>query len=341
MPGLEVILTVWVFLLGLVLGSFLNVVIARLPADESLVRPGSRCPKCGHPLSWYENIPLVSWAVQLGRCRACKAPISIRYPLVELLTGLLFLACVARFGFNWSLVQGLTLVMLVVPLVFIDAEHWILPFELTLPGMALGVLLKAPGGLDAVLGGAIGLAAGFLSFRVMEFAGLYAFKKEALGMGDKYLVAMLGAFLGWKALFAIVLLSSLQGSVVGIVRLALTGRAGPEGQGGGGEKAGSPEEKPEGDKAEEEEEPPTPTITWEFKQPGLHAPKRVLLFFWCILFQPIPDEEKDEQGEEIEWQPGATNLPFGPWLGLSGLEVLLLGQLLSSRLSPLGLGWLF
>src|SRR5262245_18493153 len=97
MSGLEPILTVWLFLLGLVLGSFLNVVIARLPQDESLVRPGSKCPKCGHPLRWYENIPVVSWVIQGGKCRSCKAPISVRYLVVELLVGGLFLACEVRF----------------------------------------------------------------------------------------------------------------------------------------------------------------------------------------------------------------------------------------------------
>jgi len=334
MPGLEPILTVWLFLLGLVLGSFLNVVIGRLPDGESIVSPGSRCQSCGHPLRWYENLPVLSWLIQGGRCRACRAPISVRYLVVELLTGGLFLACLARFGFNWSLVQALTLVMVVVPLIFIDAEQWILPFELTLPGIALGVLLRIPGGWPSVEAGLIGGAAGFLSFRLLEFIGLYAFKKEALGMGDKYLVAMLGAFLGWKALFAIVLFSSLQGSIVGLVRLALTGRAGPEAK-------SAEEEAPPPGEGDADEELPAPTITWEFRAPGLSPVKRVLLFVWCIFFQPIPDEEKDDSGEELEWQPGASNLPFGPWLGLSGLEVMLLGQVLSSHLSPMGLGWLF
>lgn len=330
-PGLETILTVWLSLLGLVLGSFLNVVIARLPHDQSIVRPGSRCPKCGHELRWYENIPVVSWVIQGGKCRSCKAPISARYMVVELLTGFLFLGCVMRFGFNWSLVQALSLVFVVVPLVFIDAEHWILPFELTLPGIALGVLLRIPGGWPSVEEGLIGAVAGFAAFRLLEFIGLAAFKKEALGMGDKYLVAMLGAFLGWKALFPIVLLSSLQGSIIGLLRIALTGRAGPAAE--SAEKAGETEAA--------EEEPPAPTITWEFAAAGLSLPRRVLLFLWCIPFQPIPDEEKDESGEEVEWQPGASNLPFGPWLGLSGLEVMLFGQMLSSHLSPVGLGWLF
>ncbi|MFT3842508.1 MAG: prepilin peptidase [Myxococcaceae bacterium] len=334
MPGLETILTVWLFLLGLVLGSFLNVVIARLPHDQSIVRPGSRCPKCGHALRWYENIPVVSWVIQAGKCRSCKAPISARYMVVELLTGFLFLGCVMRFGFNWSLVQALTLVFVVIPLVFIDAEHWILPFELTLPGLALGVLLRIPGGWDSVETGLIGAISGFVAFRLLEFIGLAAFKKEALGMGDKYLVAMLGAFLGWKALFPILFFSSVQGSVIGLLRIALTGRAGP-----GGEKDKKEEQAPETEQPEEE--PPAPTITWEFAAPGLSFLRRVVLFLWCIPFQPIPDEEKDESGEEVEWEPGASNLPFGPWLGLSGLEVMLFGQMLSSQLSPWGLGWLF
>jgi leader peptidase (prepilin peptidase)/N-methyltransferase len=254
------------------------------------------------------------------------------------LVGFLFLGCVMRFGFNWGLVQALSMVMVVVPLVFIDAEHWILPFELTVPGIALGVLLRIPGGWADVELGLIGAVAGFVAFRLLEFIGLFAFKKEALGAGDKYLVALLGAFLGWKALFPILLLSSLQGSIIGLIRIGLTGRAGPEAK-----KEEEPPKDPAAPAApaEEDEAPPDPKITWAFAAPGLPFLKRIALFLWCIPFQPIPDEETDEAGEEVEWQPGATNLPFGPWLGLSGVEVMLLGQMLSSRLSPLGLGWLF
>jgi leader peptidase (prepilin peptidase) / N-methyltransferase len=323
-PFFDSLLTVWLFALGLCVGSFLNVVIARVPHGESIVRPRSRCPKCGHTLSWYENVPLVSWLALRGRCRSCKAPISIRYPLVELLVGLLFLACVRRFDFTWELVSALVLVTLLVPLTFIDLEHWILPFSLTVPGIVAGVVLAVPRGSEALRDAALGAALGFLAFRLMEYLGWKMFRKEALGGGDKFLVSMLGAFLSWKALLGILFLSSLQGAVVGVLLIGLTGRAGPRA-----------ESQPEPEGAGEADAPePELTMTWEFTQPGLSLWKRLALVPWCLLFQPIPDEPKDEEGEEIDWVPGKTNIPFGPWLALAGLEILLLTPWLARVLPP-------
>ncbi|MCA2979949.1 MAG: prepilin peptidase, partial [Myxococcaceae bacterium] len=239
----------FLFVLGLLFGSFLNVVIHRLPLAESetstwwvgygsLLNPRrSHCPKCGHAIAWYENVPVLSWLALRGRCSGCRAPISPRYALVELLTGLLFVACSVRFGWTPALLSACALVVVVVPLVFIDAEHWILPFELTLPGIALGVALAVPLGLDAVGASALGAVAAFVGFRAMEFFGFFLFRKEALGAGDKFLLAVLGAFLGWRPLFGVVFLSSLQGALFGLVSLGLRGRAssdGPRPEAGGG-----------------------------------------------------------------------------------------------------------
>nr|WP_242588350.1 A24 family peptidase [Corallococcus macrosporus] len=329
------------FILGLCIGSFLNVVIARVPEGLSIVRPGSRCPKCGHVLSWYENIPVLSWLGLRGKCRGCGMPISPRYVMVELLTGLLFLACLKRFDWTYELVPALVLVFLLVPLTFIDLEHWILPFSLTLPGIAAGVLLAIPRGGGAVAQAALGAAVGFLGFRLMEYVGWRAFKREALGGGDKFLVALLGAFLGWHSLLGILFFSSLQGSIVGVALLAFTGRAGPR----GAEESTAeppPPQAPESDVSltpppetpVEEEAEPEPTMTWDFTKPGLPPWKRIVLVPWCLLFQPIPDAELDEAGEEEEWVPGPTNIPFGPWLALAGLEVMLLGPWLA-RVLPL------
>ncbi|WP_224243974.1 prepilin peptidase [Hyalangium gracile] len=333
------LLTVWLFVLGLCVGSFLNVVIARVPHGESVVHPRSRCPKCGHSLSWYENIPLISWLALRGRCRNCKAPISIRYPLVELLVGLLFLACVRRFDFTWELVSALVLVSLLVPLTFIDLEHWILPFSLTIPGIVAGVALAVPRGMEALRDAALGAGVGFLAFRLMEYLGWKMFKKEALGGGDKFLVALLGAFLSWRALLGILFLSSLQGAVVGVLLIALTGRAGPRAEPEPGKQGTPGPEAPEAaapEAAAPEEEPPEPelTMTWEFTKPGIPLWKRLLLVPWCLLVQPIPDEPKDEAGEEIDWVPGKTNIPFGPWLALAGLELLLMTPWLARVLPP-------
>lgn len=353
-PGwTEPLFILFLFVLGLCIGSFLNVVIARVPEGLSIVRPGSRCPKCGHVLSWYENIPVFSWLALRGRCRSCRAPISPRYVLVELLTGLLFLACLKRFGWTYELVPALVLVTLLVPLTFIDLEHWILPFSLTIPGIVAGVLLAIPRGRDAVVDAAVGAAVGFLAFRFMEYVGWKVFKKEALGGGDKFLVALLGAFLGWRSLLGILFFSSLQGAVVGIALLLLTGRAGPRGAESSPEPSEAtppgPAPSPPGEGVEPtppapaapegpavapaqeaaEAEEPEPTMTWDFARPGLPWWKRAGMVPVCLLFQPIPDAPLDEEGEEEDWVPGPTNIPFGPWLALAGLELMLLGPWLA------------
>lgn len=365
------LLATWLFFLGLAVGSFLNVVIARVPYGESIVHPRSRCPKCGNPLSWFENIPLLSWIALRGRCRNCKTPISARYPMVELLTGLLFLACLRRFDWTYELVPALVLVVLLVPLTFIDLEHWILPESLTHTGIVMGIALAAPLGMERLRDAALGAAVGFLSFRLMEYLGWKLFRKEALGGGDKYLVALLGAFLTWKSLLGLVFFSSLQGAVVGLVLLALTGRAGPrpdeeepvsqpatpdaqpvqavppdaqavqpassiEVQATPAVPGETPpaqvvsDAQPPSEESEEEEL----TMTWDFTKPGLPVWKRLVLVPYSLLFQPIPDAPLDEEGEEVEWVPGETNIPFGPWLALAGLEILLLGPWLASVLPP-------
>ncbi|MFP2960126.1 prepilin peptidase [Myxococcus sp. 1LA] len=315
LPGsLGPLIAVFLFVLGLCVGSFLNVVIARVPLDLSIVRPGSRCPKCGHVLSWYENIPLLSWLALRARCRGCRTPISVRYPLVELMTGLLYFACLRRFGWTYELLPALVLVSFLVPLAFIDLDHWILPLSMTVSGMLAGLLLAIPMGMEAFRDALIGAAVGFLTFRMMEYIGWKVFQREALGAGDKYLVALLGAFLTWRSLLGVLLFASMQGALVGILMLLVTGRAGPRG-----------EEAPE----EPEGEPAPLTMTWEFTQPGLPLWKRLLLVPLCLLVQPIPDAPLDEEGEEEEWVPERTSIPFGPWLALAGLELLLLGPWLS------------
>ncbi|MCY1081146.1 prepilin peptidase [Archangium lansingense] len=294
-----------IVVLGLLFGSFLNVVIARVPADESIVHPRSRCPKCGHQLAWYENIPVLSWLALRGRCSSCGQSISWRYPLIELLTALLFLACQRRFGWTPELVAALVMVLLLVPLSFIDLEHWILPHQLTWPGIAAGVVLSAPMGLDRVRDSIIGAVAGFLVFWFMEWLGEKIFKKEALGAGDKDLLALIGAFLTWKSLLAVIFLSSLQGAVVGSLLLLFRGRAGP-----------APE--PESESATTPPPSAPGTETASAGEPG-PAPEQV----------GAPSagnrEEEEDEDEEDDWEPGPTSIPFGPWLSVAALEVMLLG----------------
>ncbi len=294
------------FVMGLLFGSFLNVVIARVPYEQSIVTPRSRCPKCGHQLSWYENIPIFSWLALRGRCRSCGEPISWRYPAVELLTAVLFLGCLSRFGWGPELVLGLVLVLLLVPLTFIDLEHWILPFSLTLPGIAAGVVLSVPLGVPRLIDALIGAVVGFLVFWGMEWLGEKIFKKEALGGGDKYLLALIGAFLSWKALLGVIFLSSLQGAVVGSLLLLIRGRAGP-----------APEDEPAPEQA------PAPVAAQELRPPA----------------QELRASAEEEDEEEDDWVPGPTNIPYGPWLSLAALEVMLLGPWLAGVL-PEPLGWL-
>ncbi|WP_047862941.1 prepilin peptidase [Archangium gephyra] len=298
--------------MGLLFGSFLNVVIARVPAGESIVHPRSRCPRCGHQLAWYENIPVLSWLALRARCSSCALPISWRYPLIELLTALLFLACQRRFGWTPELVAALVMVLLLVPLSFIDLEHWILPHELTWPGIAAGVVLSAPMGLGRVRDSIIGAVVGFLIFWGMEWLGEKIFKKEALGAGDKDLLALIGAFLTWKPLLAVIFLSSLQGALVGSLLLLVRGRAGP-----------APEPEPGST-------PPPPPATAAGTEPSeADGPGPV----------PRPVGPEDEE-EEDDWEPGPTSIPFGPWLSLAALEVMLLGPLLREVL-PVPLDMLF
>jgi leader peptidase (prepilin peptidase)/N-methyltransferase len=215
------------FLVGLAVGSFLNVCIHRIPRERSVVWPGSACPECGAPIAWHDNVPILSW-VRLGaRCRSCRAGIPVRYPVIELLTGGLAVLTVARFGTTpWALVAFAFACALVVVSV-IDLDFGIIPDVVSLPGILLGLTASAwvPGGVglwDAALGALLGgglfwaLAAGY-----QRLAGV-----EGLGLGDVKLLAMIGAVLGWQSLPAVMLIGSIAGSLGGIaVMLSGRGRA--------------------------------------------------------------------------------------------------------------------
>lgn len=309
--SLEPFFRIWLLVVGLCIGSFLNVVIGRMPLGQSVVRPGSRCPRCGHVLSWYENIPLLSWLALRAKCRRCRAPISWRYPGIELLTGLLFLAAELRLGMTWALVPALVLIALLVTLSFIDLAHWELPFHLTLPGTAAGVLLQVPEGHSAITDAAIGALAGFLIFRALEVVGELLFKREALGAGDKVLLAMIGAFLSWKALLGVIFLTALQGSVVGIALLLVFGKARP----GEATPMSSDVEK---SRADENPEKPLPV--------ALHW------VLWILGFAYRPGLTLEDLPNDEDWVPERTSVPLGPFLALAALEILLLGPWISEQL---------
>jgi len=219
----EPLVAAWVLLLGAVIGSFLNVVIARLPAGESLVSPRSRCPRCGAPIAWYDNVPLFSWILLRARCRACRAPISVRYPLVEGAIAAAAWLAWRRHGFAPEALVELAAVALLVALALVDLDTWLLPHALTWPlalgGLAASALGLTPaGGLRAAAWGA-GL--GFVSFAAVSFVGERVFRRPALGFGDVFLLAGIGAFLGVRALLPVILLASTQGAIVGLALLAL------------------------------------------------------------------------------------------------------------------------
>ncbi|MBI4573762.1 MAG: prepilin peptidase [candidate division NC10 bacterium] len=214
-------LILWAAGLGLVVGSFLNVVIYRLPKEESLVVPRSHCPACQAPIRVIDNIPIVSFLLLRGRCRACGHPIAWRYPLVEGLTGLLFAMAVAHFGATLHAAFLLTFLCGLVVVSFIDLDHQVIPNIITLPGIPLGLvsglLLGQPSVLDRLIGALAG--AGFL-YLVLFYGGVL-YGQEAMGEGDLNLVAMVGAFLGWKAVVITILVGCLVGSAVGLSLIAL------------------------------------------------------------------------------------------------------------------------
>jgi leader peptidase (prepilin peptidase)/N-methyltransferase len=206
------------FLLGLILGSFVNVVITRLPRDESLVAPRSRCPKCRQPLAWYDNIPLVSYVLLRGRCRACHAAISRRYPLVELASGLLVLALVRTFPYQLLLAYvpfGLALVALTA----IDVEQRLLPDAITLPGILLGLILALLLPYLTFRDAAAGALAGAALFAGIAWAYEKLAGRRGMGWGDVKLLAMIGAFLGWQALPWVILISAGLGSLAGLAQI--------------------------------------------------------------------------------------------------------------------------
>ncbi len=198
--------------LGLVIGSFCNVVIYRLPRRESLAVPGSHCPACGKPVRWYHNIPVAGWLVLMGRCADCRAPISPRYPAVEAATGALFLACALSFGLTWATPAAWLFCSMCLCLALIDLEHQILPDRLTYPGVVLGLGLSLVMPWTKPLDSAIGAAAG--AALPAALIGIYALRGiEAMGWGDVKFMAMIGAFLGWRG----AILTLVGGSVLGIV----------------------------------------------------------------------------------------------------------------------------
>lgn len=214
-------------LLGLVFGSFFNVCIWRIPLRKSITSPPSHCPRCRKPIRPYDNIPVLSWLILRGRCRDCGQAISARYPLVEALTGLLFIAAYARFGFSLLTVKAIVFISLLIVTAFIDLDHQVIPFGFSVTGLALGLaggLVAPPPGIrEAFVGAAVG--AGFILFAWLLWryvlAGVFrrfgVDQKEGMGFGDLPYAAMIGAFVGLKGLAVALAGAVVFGVIIGLI----------------------------------------------------------------------------------------------------------------------------
>ena len=207
-------------LFGLVVGSFLNVCIHRLPLKLSLVHPPSRCGACGAPVQWRDNIPVVSWLLLRGRCRACGARISVIYPIVELTTAIVFVLAYLQYGLTPLLGIRLLFACAMIVLFMIDLQHRLLPNLVTLPGIVVGFVASffwAPGWFDSAIGVLVG---GGVLFAIAE--AYYRIRhEEGMGMGDVKMLAMIGAFLGWKLAIVTLVVASFAGSIIGVGVLAI------------------------------------------------------------------------------------------------------------------------
>lgn len=235
----DVIIKIFIFVFGSIVGSFLNVCIHRLPLGESVVWPHSHCPKCRKKIPTYDNIPFLSYIILKGRCRFCKEKISLRYPLVELLTAAIFLALFKRYGLSYDFVVFIVLACALIIATFVDIQHRIIPDEVSLGCMALGFILTAIKGfslrpltydlkpmvnsfLGILIGGGIIYLTGFLFdlvyFKLLKKPPIQG-ETESMGLGDVKLLAMIGAFLGWQKVILVFFLAPFFGVIIGAVNL--------------------------------------------------------------------------------------------------------------------------
>ena len=214
------------FVFGAIVGSFLNVCIYRIPEGMSIVSPPSRCPSCETRIRWYQNIPIVGWLFLGGKCAACRAPISIRYPLIEALTGALYL--LAGYCFGFSVVLGIVLVFLsaLVVISFIDLDHQIIPNVISFPGIAVGFVLSFVNPYLSWTDSLFGIVFGAGLLGVVAGGYTLLTGKEGMGMGDLKLLAMIGAFLGWQSVLPTVFFAALSGTFIGVPLMVLKGADG-------------------------------------------------------------------------------------------------------------------
>jgi leader peptidase (prepilin peptidase)/N-methyltransferase len=223
-----------IIVFGLLIGSFLNVCIFRIPEGVSIVTPSSKCPSCGTAIKFYDNIPILSYVLLMGKCRNCRAKVSPRYPFVESLNAALYAVVLNRFGIEspWVLFVYLAFTSVLIVIFFIDLDHQIIPNGITYPGIPIAVLLGAtilpdpfyrssPLGAETAI---IGFIAGGGFFYLVAVAGKMIFKKDAMGGGDIKMMAMVGGLLGWKGVILTTFAGSLLGSIIGVTLIRVKGR---------------------------------------------------------------------------------------------------------------------
>jgi leader peptidase (prepilin peptidase)/N-methyltransferase len=213
MPG-ETFFFVAAGLFGAVFGSFLNVCIVRLPADESVVRPRSRCPTCGTMIAWYDNIPVVSWLLLRARCRGCGSRISALYPAVEAAVAAIWAGAAWYYGLTLDGLAAAVFGTMLLGIGVTDARTYIIPNEYTIVGLPAGLLLALRGGWGGLLESVIGAVVGFLLLLGVAWAGEKVFKKEAMGGGDIKMMATVGAFVGWQGVILTIFGGALLGTLV-------------------------------------------------------------------------------------------------------------------------------
>ena len=211
-------------LFGAIVGSFLNVCIYRIPKGESIATPGSHCPHCQRPIQFYDNIPLISYLLLRGKCRYCHHPISLQYPLVEGMTALSSFLLFNRFGISWTYLFYFAFLASLIVITVIDLSHQIIPDVISLPGIGVGFIASFILPQLTWFNSLLGILLGGGSLFVVATMYQWLFKREGMGGGDVKLLAMIGAFLGWKSVILTILLGSLVGSIIGVMVMVMKGK---------------------------------------------------------------------------------------------------------------------
>jgi leader peptidase (prepilin peptidase)/N-methyltransferase len=220
---LKTVFTVFSFLFGAAIGSFLNVLIYRIPLGKSIVKPRSFCPHCKKQIAWYENIPLVSYVLLRGKCSRCHSSISLHYPAVELITACLLTYLFIRYGINVSFLAYVVFFCSLIVISGIDFTHQVIPDMISIPGILIGLVFSLINGM--FITGLVGMFFGGGLILLIRIIGGRVYKKEVMGLGDVYLTAMIGAFVGFPLIIIAIFIAALVGSILGILFIVSTGQS--------------------------------------------------------------------------------------------------------------------